>query len=327
MKDKCKVSVIIPVYNTEKYLKKCLDSLVNQTLDDFEIIIVDDGSTDSSPKIIDEYKQKYFEFVKVISKENGGQATARNVGIMESSGEYIGFVDSDDEVDVNMFEAMYNKAKQNSLDYVECDYRYVECKKNGMIVELPTYGTVKAHNEKKDLFIDPLVSPWNKLYKASLIKDNNIIFPEGFIYEDTSFFLKTIVHIEKYGYVDEKFVIHYLRDNSTMSINKSIKVADIFPVLTDAIDYYKKSGNYEKYREELEYVCVKILLCSSLKRIASVKDRNIRNNQIDMTLEFINNNFSGYRKNKYFAKGIKNTYMKHITNKNIRIICDLMKLL
>ena len=105
-----KVSVIIPVYNTEQYLNKCLDSLVNQTLKDIEIILINDGSTDNSQNIIDEYSAKYPDKIKSFIKENGGQATARNLGITKATGEYIGFVDSDDWIELNMYEELYNKA-------------------------------------------------------------------------------------------------------------------------------------------------------------------------------------------------------------------------
>ena len=113
-----KVSVIVPVYNTKQYLKRCMDALVKQTLEDIEIVAVNDGSTDDSLQMLKEYEEKYPEKVRVLSKENGGQATARNLGIRECTGEYIGFADSDDYIDTTMFEKMYRKHKHEKS---QCD--------------------------------------------------------------------------------------------------------------------------------------------------------------------------------------------------------------
>ena len=119
-----KVSVIVPVYNTQKYLDKCLKSLSKQTLKDIEVIVVNDGSPDNSKKIISKYTNKYPNF-KCYIKENGGQASARNLGLKKAKGEYIGFVDSDDYVELDMFEKLYYKAKQGNFDVVSCDINYI----------------------------------------------------------------------------------------------------------------------------------------------------------------------------------------------------------
>ena len=116
-----KVSVIVPVYNVEKYLSKCLDSLVNQTLKDIEIIVVNDGTKDNSQSIIDKYTKKYSKKIKSYIKENGGLSSARNYGLKYAKGEYISFIDSDDYVDLQMFEKMYNEAINHKFDIVVCD--------------------------------------------------------------------------------------------------------------------------------------------------------------------------------------------------------------
>ena len=110
-----KLSVIIPVYNVENYLRECLDSITSQTVKDIEIICIDDGSTDNSPKILKEYQKKDSR-IKIITKENGGQASARNLGIKKAQGEYIAFIDSDDFIESEMLEKLYTKAKDNNLD-------------------------------------------------------------------------------------------------------------------------------------------------------------------------------------------------------------------
>lgn len=123
MNNPLKMSIIIPCYNEECYIEKCLESVVNQTLSDIEIIVIDDGSTDDTVLICDEYEYKYPNKVKVIHQENAGQGKARNVGLSIAKGEYIGFVDADDWVDYRMFEKLYNHAKKYDADITFCDIK------------------------------------------------------------------------------------------------------------------------------------------------------------------------------------------------------------
>ena len=218
------VSVVVPVYNTKKYLKRSLDALVNQTLhhEELEIILVDDGSTDGSESICDEYERNYPGLVRVLHKSNGGQASARNLGIREAKGEYIGFADSDDYVDITMFEKLYKLAKAEDADLTECHYHsMLELPDSGdsfpEYKEIPTRGTICAHSDVRELFLNPQVSPWNKLYKKSVLIDNDVSFPEGMIYEDTSFYIKALPFIKKHAYLDEKLVYYSVRPSSTMT--------------------------------------------------------------------------------------------------------------
>lgn len=318
-----KVSVIVPVYNTRKYLRECLRSLEKQTIDSIEIIMVNDGSTDESITIMEEFVRKYPDRFVLINKENGGQATARNMGIQESHGEYIGFVDSDDKVDKNMFQKMYQAASCGDYDYVECHYHYVEEQKDGSLKELETRGNIRAYKNKKDMFIDPQVSPWNKLYKRELLIDNEIKFPEGVIYEDTSFFIKSIPYINKAKYLDEKLVYYYLHSNSTMNKNKSVKVADIFKVLEDYLKFYKDRELYEEYKEELEYFTTKIILCSSLSRIGRVTDKDLKKQLLDKSFEFINKWFPNYKNNRYYTGKI-GKYIRIVNRRNSSIISTVL---
>lgn len=312
-----KVSVIVPVYNTSKYLKRCFEALVNQTLEDIEIIAVNDGSTDESLSILYRYEELYPKKVKVFSKENGGQATARNMGIRLATGEYIGFADSDDYVDTSMFEKMYNLAVKRNADLVECHYNYIQETDKGNR-KLATRGVIKEHESQKDMFLNPQVSPWNKIYRREILMREDVDFPEGLIYEDTSFYVKTIPYITQSAYLDEHLVYYFLRGNSTMNINKSRKVADIFRVLEDILNFYKKHGFYDEYRDELEYFCVKIVFCSSLSRIGRVTEPSLEKELIGQSFEFVNKHFKNYRKNKYF-KGKIGMYIRLVNRWDARI--------
>ena len=150
-----KVSVIVPVYNVEKYIRKCLDSLVNQTLEDIEIIVVNDGSKDSSIDILKEYAEKHNN-IKVYEKENGGLSDARNYGLQFATGKYIAFLDSDDYVDVNLYKRMYEKAKAEDSDMVECNFYWVYDNKTKKDIG-------QKYKGKKQMFEKARVVAWNKL--------------------------------------------------------------------------------------------------------------------------------------------------------------------
>lgn len=314
-----KVSIIVPVYNSEKYLEKCLESLAGQTLKELEVVLVNDGSTDSSLEIMESFSKKYSGRFVIINKENGGQASARNMGIKQSSGEYIGFVDSDDRVDIHMFEEMYNHAVVKNYDLVECHYHYVQEQEDGTVKELATRGDIRQHENRRDMFINPMASPWNKLYKRSVLIDGNITFPEGLIYEDTSFFIKSIPFIRSSYYMKDKFVYYYLRGNSTMNANKSRRVGDIFEVIEDYLKFYKENNFYEEYKTEIEYFTVKILLCSSLSRIGRIEDRALEKEFRYKTFDMIDKYFKNYKKNPYFTGKI-GMYIRLINRKNSKYI-------
>lgn len=318
-----KVSVIVPVYNTEKYLNKCLDSLVAQTLDDLEVIVVDDGSTDASTSMIKEYATNYPDRIRAFYKENGGQATARNLGIKMARGKYIGFVDSDDYIDIKMYEILYELAEKTCADMAVCNYRYVSTE-NETELELTPYVPFKKCKTTADQFIDPLVAPWNKLFLSEVLQRTKIKFLEGYIYEDTAFFIKLIPYLKQVSYVEDALVTHVFRGSSTMNANRGKRVGNIFPVLNDICNYYKEYGFYREYQKELEYFCIKLLLCSSLARIALVRDRKLRGDLLSQTRTMIQVNFSGYRKNPYFKGGLRNTYIKSVNRFTLSFYCFLL---
>lgn len=320
------VSVVVPVYNTEKYLKRCLDALVNQTIDHslLEIIIVNDGSTDGSADILNEYKVMYPQLIKIFFKENGGQATARNLGIEKATGEYIGFADSDDYVDRTLFEKLYKAATDNDADLVECHYHsMLECDEKGadglpLYTEIGTRGKIRSHLNSRELFFDPQVSPWNKLYKKEILLEGKVRFPEKVIYEDTAFYIKAIPYIKKQVYIDEKLVYYSVRRNSTMTSNQGKRVGDILTVLEDILEYYKNNGLYASYKNELEYFCIKILFCSNFSRIGRVKDKTLRKELFERSFDFAKKYFPRYRKNPFF-NGKIGMYIKSVN----RFDCDI----
>ncbi|KAA8816913.1 glycosyl transferase family 2 [Bifidobacterium rousetti] len=316
------VSVIVPVYNGERDLARCLDSLVGQSLEGMEIIVVDDGSTDGTPEVIRRYVERHPGRVRALRKENGGQGAARNLGLAEASGEYVGFVDADDYVSRDMFGRMLAAAREADADLVTCDYTY-------------TYGgerdakrvTLAKPARPLDLFFDPWAAPWNKLYRRSMLVDNGIAFPGTRAYEDTAFYADLIPFVRRIANVDEAFVHQYFRESSTMNQRQDERVLLIFDVVDDIIAFYRAHGVYERYREYLEYFCVKILFSSSVLRICQIRDRAVRRDYLDRSIGKALRLFPGYRRNRFFRKGLKGLYVRSVNRLTLPLYADLIYLI
>lgn len=229
MENNIKVSIVIPAYNVENYIEACIKSLVNQTLKDIEIIIVDDGSKDKTSEIITKYAQEDFR-IKNIKQENQGISAARNLGISLAKGEYIGFVDSDDWVDANYFENLYNTAIKYNADMAVASIYKHKPKYNQYTLEYKTsivaekiQDKIKLCEDKKKRFF----YVWNKLCKAELLKENNIQFAIGRIYEDVNFTMQTVFYANKIvSATDTKY--HYIeRSGSIINTKKKTEKNDI----------------------------------------------------------------------------------------------------
>lgn len=304
------VSIIVPVYNTEKYLKRCLDSLVRQTMEEIEIVVVDDGSTDSSPEIIESYCKKYPKKFVHLSQKNSGQAAARNRALEICKGEYVGFLDSDDFVKECMFEKMYFGAIKENADYVACGYTDTTLDA-GKELELEHYVASNIAKGTKDLFFGALVSPFIHLYKREILQISQVKFPEGKIYEDTAFYLELIPYIKSIVIIEEPLAFRVRHKNSTTATFLPEKAAHIFPVIDHVLEFYREHRFWNEYQEELTYFCVKVLLCSSMQRICKINDCKQRKILIERTTEYLKSRFPNYRKNVYFKQmNALNIYIK-----------------
>lgn len=222
-----KVSILVPIYNVEKYLRECLDSLVTQTLQDIEIICINDGSTDNSLNIISEYAQKDNR-IKVIDKPNSGYGASMNRGLEVATGDYIGILEPDDYTVQNMYEDLYELAIKNDADLVKSDWFefYTEPKlirKAGRFALLESNKILNVKTTPELLKIQPAI--WSGIYKRSLIYDNNVRFLEtpGASFQDTSFAFKTMC-LAKNVVLTNQAYIHYRQDNNASSVKSSAKV-------------------------------------------------------------------------------------------------------
>lgn len=290
---KIKVSVIIPVYNSEKYIKDCLNSVLYQTLDGIEVILVNDGSKDDSQKIIDEYILKN-ENIKCLVQENSGQAVARNNGIKMAEGEYIEFLDSDDYLESTSLEKAYNYAKCNSLDIVCFNFYEVNESDKNIKIKSKYYKVQNSDNVKKYILNE--TSPCNKLIKTELLKNSNLKFLENHIYEDLAFIPTLALETNKIGFIDEYLHNYLIRENSTMRKPQfEQKLKDIYGVM-DAL--YGRFLN-TKYKSELEYLYIEHLLHG-----ASLRFFNYREGigEVDKIVQIIKEKFPEWRKNVYYKK-------------------------
>lgn len=214
----CKVSIIIPVFNTGEYLRRCIDSVVNQTLEDIEIILVNDGSTDESGIICDEYAEKDIR-IKVFHKDNEGVSIARNLGLDMARGEFIGFVDSDDWIEENMYSDLYSKAQEMNTEIVMCDtVTKYENKKDAedTITQLEVSGFIEKI--PPNLLIEVAGSACRCIYKNSFLKEKRIRFPENLkISEDRIFNIFALGYSKKFYYIKKGYYNRFVRKGSAVN--------------------------------------------------------------------------------------------------------------
>ena len=221
-----KVSVIVPIYNTEIYIEKCLNSLVNQTLRDIEIICVNDGSTDNSMITVRKFANKDPR-IKIFEQENKKQGAARNAGMRIATGEYIGFVDSDDWVDLDYYEKLYNAAKKYNSDLALGTNVRTGKGKTKKRLNITEEKFVTSMQEKFDICnLHKDACPTNKIYRSEFLKENNITWPEGCFCEDKMFSTQAVYYANGIVSVPKIHYFYFRRPNSTVKTKKSQKKYD-----------------------------------------------------------------------------------------------------
>ena len=283
-----KISVIVPVYNVENYLEKCLNSLVNQTLQEIEILVINDGSTDDSQKIIDIFQNKFPEKIKAFIKENGGLSDARNFGIDRANGEFFAFVDSDDYVSEKMMEEMYDLAIKNQAELVICNLQKVD--ENGIVTQKLTQ--IPNLPEKVDLekhfsvFSDISYFACNKIFKRELFEGKR--FQKGMHFEDIELIpqlllrCKTLAKTNAYHY-------HYLERSNSISKSHTERGLDILRAVENVEKAFEKSI-YSSCKKELKGFQILEGVYTFLAYLAYVKNEEFFNK---MNSEF--NHFSMQR--------------------------------
>lgn len=256
-----KVSVIVPCYNAEQFLTRCLDSLVNQTLEGIEIICVNDASPDNGIAILRDYEARYPNVVVIDLKENVRQGGARNRGIEIARGEYIGFVDADDWVDLQMFEKLYNKAKETKVEVVSCDYEIVNQLGRVQLGKLPDrsdiYGTITEQTRPEVILTTGSICC--KLIRRELLERTHLRFPEQIFYEDNCFNTILGVVLETYAHLPQSLYYYFDNSDSTTRKRNSMRIADRFKSLDLQLDYMQSKGLELKYASVINYIVIRTL--------------------------------------------------------------------
>ena len=255
-----KVSVIIPFNNVENYIEECLNSVLSQTLDDIEIILINDASTDRTLEIVEGYLQKDSRIKLININERKGQGFARNRGIEIATGEYIGFVDSDDFIEPDMFECLYNSAKTNNTDISMCQVReYDDINENYITSDYYSLSCLSSFQndvfsaeDTKNCILDINVALWNKIYKREYLNNIGEKFPEGFIYEDLPFFFGTYLSAKRIQIVWKNLYSYRInRKNSTMQQFNN-KILDRLPMVSLTYEKLKQVPYLSDLKQKIQ---------------------------------------------------------------------------
>ena len=293
---KYKISIIVPVYNVEKYLARCLDSILCQTFEDIEIICVNDGSKDNSLKILESYSEKD-DRIKIVNKENGGLSSARNEGLKYVTGDYVSFVDSDDWIESDTYELALSAMEKNNADFVSWGAKVVldnDVNENSVsIISAKNYHNIRLigyQNLNDNILSKATVTVWNKLFKTSIILDNKLTFPNGLLYEDNEFFYKYSIYCKSAYFIDKYLYNYFQRSNSIigkMNDKQSMKVADYITIYENIYEFYERNNLISKHKVLLsnifnsflwntyKFSCNRKLIEKMLKQLAKQIDNNI----------------------------------------------------
>ena len=297
-----KVSIIVPIYNVEKYLIEALDSVVNQTYKDLEIICVNDGSKDNSRKILEEYKNKDSRII-IVDQENQGLAGARNSGLNIASGEYIYFMDSDDYIKSDLVELNVDIMKKYSPDLICFGSDISGVTDSNLLKYINPEFKGLYLNSKKNIF-KTNIHVWNKFYKKELLDAWNLKFCEGLLFEDIYFNFIYFLRATKLYYLQDKLYTYRVRENSIMNDNKSFKSLDHLKNIENLLDYFKDKKDLWNKKESLLYHILDIYYIRTLKTCTNSERTEIIKYQESIIykkfLEILNvNNRNIVNKSKY----------------------------
>lgn len=264
------ISLIIPVYNGEKYIRRCLDSILGQDYFDFELIIIDDGSIDNSAEEIRCYENRFKNF-KFISKNNEGQASARNLGIKISRGEYICFVDIDDTVKsdyLTVLASLISTGTDLGVSQIKRIFEYKPSileKKFGYIQDV-YYKNSMFVDENKTLLTEIRNAPYAKIFRRDFIIQNNITFLEGKLYEDLYFNIAVLANNPKISFSANSSYNYYVHHSSSMT-RKDVRIYDMFGVFEEVIVYLNKRMLFNEFSQEIEYLAIYHICIGTMFRL------------------------------------------------------------
>lgn len=332
-----KVSVIVPVYNVENFLDKCLDSLINQTLSDIEIICIDDGSTDSSLEILKQYAKKDNRMI-LVSQQNSGPNKTRNKGINLAKGEYLTFVDSDDWLELNCLEKIYLNAISNNSEVVL--FNAMEYRPNNKFhkrIYLPVDKNIDYNNfifdyeYNKELVMNNFFVVWSKLYKTSFLKENNIIFQNFSYFEDVPFHIESILFANRISYFPE-VLYNYNKLNADSQQNQKMKINHRLAIF-DIFNYVENLLVNKNYYEEFKLKFIEFKLLQSHENLSRTEFKFKEEYYTRMRNEFFKMDLNSkilqempFNLYKFYIKTInfKSFHQFNVFNQNITVPWDFI---
>jgi CDP-glycerol glycerophosphotransferase len=298
-----KVSVIVPVYNTDKFIGKCLDSLVRQSLAELEVIVVNDGSSDCSGDIIGFYTLNHPEKIRSFTKINGGVSDARNFGLQQASGKYVGFMDGDDWADPDMYRLLYEKAEAAEADIAVCGYYKVDTDsvRNAYLLgNMNLYGSSLKDNPELLYASAPYV--WNKLYSAELMRRSSLRFPMDMAFEDICFNYAVYLWAQRIVKVNRPLYYYRLHRDGAFNTAFDEKSFAVFDSLRMVNEYYIRQGAFETFRNEL--LCVNLgHLNTRMKSFFYSYDRRLKRKYLMMRQEHLDRYFPGWQESEADCPG------------------------
>lgn len=324
MDHRIKVSIVVPVYNVAQYLSKCLDSLISQTLEEIEVIVVNDGSSDNSQFIIDDYVTRYPSKIHSFIKENSGLSDTRNYGIHHSRGEYIGFVDSDDYVDPNYCKKMYDEAVQSDAQIVVCGIAHLYLKR--IINTLyPTELFNKSVQNSPRILEYANSFAWNKLFLRSFWMRNGFLFPKGQWFEDSALIYNVMLLANRVSCVNSP--LYYYRHDRDDSITTTVdtRIFDVLKSCSSIVHFYKDHNAFEgQLYEEVEFVCLRHATARYRTLIYSA-NRQIAFDYVHSMVAFFEEYFPEWKKSRYLnpskeASARTRLYMMILRNKPLMFL-------
>jgi glycosyltransferase involved in cell wall biosynthesis len=273
------ISIVIPVYNAQETLSRCLDSILNQSFKNFEIILVNDASTDNTQQIIDHYKENYPSQIQAIIKSNGGPGETRNFGIKKAIGKYLTFIDADDFLEPNYFEVVLNAIEKHDPDLILLAYQRVYNRRQSILEKLYPYSSWNIFNLPVSLSTHPDIicktegAPWLRIIKREIIATNeHLLFSNGKLAEDQEASLKWFLHTPKIVFCKEQ-IYNYIIDSKSINFSTN-NFGDFMKVIDSVYSYYQTQGALQTYYSELEIVFIKQLLISNMRRLKMTKSEN-----------------------------------------------------
>jgi glycosyltransferase involved in cell wall biosynthesis len=310
-----KISVIIPIYNVENYLEKCIDSVLKQTYKNFELILINDGSKDNSLNICKKYETEDNRVI-LIDKKNAGVWQARYDGILKSTGKYISFIDSDDYIEKDYIERLYLKSKEDDYDIVVCGFKRIEDKTNKIYSsEMNKFGDlVISKNNNFEELISVNTSLWNKLYKRELLNKLPNMITKPKVLEDMMFLTLLYPYTNKVAFVNDLLYNYIVREKSAISTIKRVDIEITQRAILEIKDYYIKNNVSKEMVGVFSSMVFLHFGISLMFRISYDKNINL-NEELKKMKQFLNSNFKNWNKIKY----LKLFYIISKKSKNLKL--------